>query len=67
MFCKNKVLLTVVKAGFWWKCWGGGKLFRGGAAILAHGSHGIFFFWFFFNNLTINKIEGQDNGTEVPN
>ena len=21
----------------------------------------------FFNNLTINKIEGQDNGTEVPN
>ena len=25
------------------------------------------FFPFFFNNLTINKIEGQDNGTEVPN
>jgi hypothetical protein len=25
------------------------------------------FFWVFFNNLTINKIEGQDNGTEVPN
>jgi hypothetical protein len=24
-------------------------------------------FFFFFNNLTINKIEGQDNGTEVPN
>jgi hypothetical protein len=21
----------------------------------------------FFNNLTINKIEGQDNGTEDPN
>jgi hypothetical protein len=25
------------------------------------------FFVCFFNNLTINKIEGQDNGTEVPN
>ena len=24
-------------------------------------------YFFFFNNLTINKIEGQDNGTEVPN
>ena len=23
--------------------------------------------YFFFNNLTINKIEGQDNGTEVSN
>jgi hypothetical protein len=24
--------------------------------------------WYlFFNNLTINKIEGQDNGTEVAN
>jgi exonuclease III len=27
----------------------------------------FFFVVFFFNNLTINKIEGQDNGTEVPN